>query len=45
MYNSLYILPEILLTPYKLILNEIIPIIAMIQYGTLKVDAKILQNL
>jgi len=34
-----------LLTPYKLIVNEIIPKIVIKQYGTLKDDIKILENL
>jgi len=34
-----------LLTPYKLILNEIIPKTVMKQYGTLKDDTIILENL
>lgn len=41
MYNSLHIL----LTPYKLILKENVPITTMMQYGTLKDDTKVLQNL
>jgi len=36
---------DYLLTPYKLILNDIIPKIAIKQYGTLKDEIKILENL